>query len=273
MQEHPALLQLIYSAIKAKRPQSSPHQSHLAYIMALLLSLLACSCIAVASAGSFYQDFNITWGDGHAKILNNGELLHSLPRPNLWLWLLSPRTNISLEGRHAAKTSPANSAGTITAYYLLSQGPTHDEINFEFHGNLSGDHYTLYTYVFTQDKGNREQQFHLWFDPTKDFHTHSILWKPRHVIFSVDGIPIRDFKNLESKEVRFPKNQPMRHYSSLWDAEDWAVRGGLVKTDWTRLHLLHHTKASEQMPTFGPLMEAQAVLRQNLQAIHLTMPG
>jgi len=26
----------------------------------------------------------------------------------------------------------------------------------------------------------------------------------------------------------------MRIYSSLWDAEDWATRGGLVKTDWTR---------------------------------------
>lgn len=23
-------------------------------------------------------------------------------------------------------------------------------------------------------------------------------------------------------------------FSSLWDAEDWATRGGLVKTDWTQ---------------------------------------
>jgi len=48
---------------------------------------------------------------------------------------------------------------------------------------------------------------------------------------SVDGTPIREFKNMESKGVAFPKNQPMRIYSSLWNADDWAKRGGLVKTD------------------------------------------
>ena len=55
-----------------------------------------------------------------------------------------------------------------------------------------------------------------------------------HLSFSVDGTPIREFKNLESNGVPFPKNQPMRIYSSLWNADDWATRGGLVKTDWTQ---------------------------------------
>ncbi|KAK9115882.1 hypothetical protein Sjap_014829 [Stephania japonica] len=51
--------------------------------------------------------------------------------------------------------------------------------------------------------------------------------------FQWTGHPFRVFRNSEGLGVPYPKSQPMRLYSSLWCADDWATRGGLVKTDWT----------------------------------------
>ncbi|KAL5728288.1 xyloglucan:xyloglucosyl transferase [Ranunculus cassubicifolius] len=204
-------------------------------INGVLLVTFSLFChMMVASAGNFYQDFDITFGDNRAKIMNGGQLLSLSLDKTSGSGFKSK--NEYLFGRidMQLKLVAGNSAGTVTAYYLSSEGPTHDEIDFEFLGNLTGDPYTLHTNVFSQGKGNREQQFHLWFDPTKNFHTYSIIWNSQNIIFLVDNMPIREHKNTESLGVAYPKNQPMKIYSSLWNADDWATRGGLVKTDWSK---------------------------------------
>ncbi|KAE8699344.1 Xyloglucan endotransglucosylase/hydrolase protein 15 [Hibiscus syriacus] len=183
-------------------------------------SVLLLSLIAAAFANNFHQDVEITWGGRHARILCPGNLLTlTMDKTSGGAGFKSKRDYLFGTFNMQMRLIPGNSAGTVTTFYLSSEGPSHDEIDLEFLGNKSGSPYTLHTNVFTQGEGGREEGFHLWFDPIKHFHTYSIVWNPRNII------PL---------EFRTPNKQRMKVYASLWDADDWETRGGRVKTDWSK---------------------------------------
>jgi xyloglucan:xyloglucosyl transferase len=182
----------------------------------------------------FGRNYAVTWSHDHVKYFNDGRNIELLLDKYSGTGFQSKGDYLFGHFSMDIKMVPSDSAGTVTAFYLSSQNNEHDEIDFEFLGNRSGQPYILQTNVFTGGKGDREQRIYLWFDPTKDFHKYSVLWNMYQIVFFVDDTPIRIFKNSKKLGVRFPFNQAMKIYSSLWNADDWATRGGLEKTDWSK---------------------------------------
>ncbi|BBN05105.1 xyloglucan:xyloglucosyl transferase [Marchantia polymorpha subsp. ruderalis] len=125
------------------------------------------------------------------------------------------------------------SAGTVTAFYLTSFGENHDEIDFEFLGNETGEPYTLHTNLFVNGTGGREQRIKLWFDPTTDFHTYTIIWNHFQILWLVDYIPIRFYRNLEDiYPGSYPHLRPMVVSACLFDASAWATQDGTKPVKW-----------------------------------------
>ncbi|XP_039059701.1 probable xyloglucan endotransglucosylase/hydrolase protein 10 [Hibiscus syriacus] len=204
-------------------------------IITLLISILFRDSLAsVVSTGDFNKDFFVMWAPNYVNTSSNGgERSLKLDQQSGSGFASN---QMFLFGRidMQIKLVPGNSAGTVLAYYLASDQPNRDEIDFEFLGNVSGEPYIVQTNIYVDGFDNREERIYLWFDPTEDYHTYSILWNLHQIVFMVDSIPIRVYRNHADKGVAYPRWQPMGIKISLWNGDSWATRGGLDKIDWSK---------------------------------------
>uniref|UniRef100_A0A0D3GQZ4 GH16 domain-containing protein n=1 Tax=Oryza barthii TaxID=65489 RepID=A0A0D3GQZ4_9ORYZ len=192
---------------------------------------------SVHRAMAFSRDYTNKWGPQHQTL--------SADQSSLTIWLdktcgsgFKSRKSYR-NGYFAARVKlPAGyTAGTNTAFYLSNNEAHpgfHDEIDMEFLGTIPGEPYTLQTNVYVRGSGDgrivgREMRFHLWFDPTADFHHYAILWNPDAITFFVDDVPIRRYER--KSELTFP-DRPMWVYGSIWDASDWATEDGRHRADY-----------------------------------------
>ncbi|MED6192930.1 putative xyloglucan endotransglucosylase/hydrolase protein 8 [Stylosanthes scabra] len=203
--------------------------------LGVILLLVVVIAEAAVSKGSFEDNFSIMWSENHFSTSKDGQI---------WYLSLDKETGCGFQTKQRyrfgwfsmkLKLVAGDSAGVVTAYYMCSEngaGPERDELDFEFLGNRTGQPFLIQTNVYKNGTGGREMRHMLWFDPTEDYHTYSILWNNHQIVFFVDRVPIRVFKNNGKENNFFPNEKPMYLFSSIWNADDWATRGGLEKTNW-----------------------------------------
>ncbi|CAD6252019.1 unnamed protein product [Miscanthus lutarioriparius] len=248
---------------------------------------------AAAAAVSALPAINVTtmaFEDGYAPLFGHGNILRSADHRTVSLLLDrstgSGFTSSSMyqHGFFSAsiKLPSDYTAGVVVAFYA-SNGDVfekrHDELDFEFLGNIRGKPWRVQTNVYGNGSvgRGREERYVLPFDPTTEFHRYSILWTPSAVAFYIDDVPVREVRRSDAMGGDFP-SKPMSIYATVWDASTWATAGGRYRVNYrygpfvasfTDLALLgcRVDGPIQQMPAAGRCAAAEEKLRASDVAV------
>lgn len=226
---YPLLLQLIFLSIAVDCGHHDHHEQYLRPPPATNLT-------GQFSHLSFKEGYSVVWGGNHVQLLDGGNLVKLILDNSSGSGFIS-QDDFYYGFFSAAIKLPANySAGVVVAFYTSNAEVfprTHDELDLEFLGHTTRKEWVLQTNVYGNGSVHmgREERFHLWFDPSADFHEYSILWNYNHTVFLVDNIPIREVIHSQAMGLQYP-SKPMSVYSTIWDGSDWATEGGTYPVDY-----------------------------------------
>ncbi|KAJ9152342.1 hypothetical protein P3X46_025916 [Hevea brasiliensis] len=212
------------------------HNSHILCVV-LVLSL------SVGNIAGFNLS-TISFDEGYAPLFGDGNLVRS-PNGRSVRLLLDRFTGSGFISSKMYKYGffsaniklPADyTAGICVAFYTSNADvfeKRHDELDFEFLGNIEGKPWRFQTNLYGNGSTSRgrEERYQLWFDPSKEFHRYSILWTKKNIIFYIDNVPVREVVRNDAMGSEYP-SKPMSLYATIWDASNWATSGGKYKVNY-----------------------------------------
>ncbi|EEF32405.1 Xyloglucan endotransglucosylase/hydrolase protein 2 precursor, putative [Ricinus communis] len=189
------------------------------------------------TTSTFNQSFSRLFGDNHIVFLDDeGNSVQISLDQSTGSGFMS-RVYYYYAYFSASIKLPADyTAGVVVTFYTSNSNiyqNFHDELDFEFLGNVRGQNWVVQTNVYGNGSTSRgrEERYNLWFDPTQDSHTYSILWVSKWIIFYVDNVPIREIRRVDAMGGDFP-SKPMSLYATIWDGSSWATGGGKYKVNY-----------------------------------------